>query len=121
VESSAPGVVHLAACQDDEFAWESSGQGDFTAAAVPELVAAQRRGDTNEQFLATVRGLVTTRGRQHPMLMPLASGMAGRPLLAPLSPTAGDRLATDGSADLDRELLQHLEAAAARLRQRVGR
>ena len=33
LRSSAPGVIHLAACRDNEFAWESSGQGDFTAAA----------------------------------------------------------------------------------------
>ena len=123
VEPSAAGVIHLAACQDDEFAWESAGQGDFTAAAVPALAAAVSRGDTNEQFLAHVRGLVTARGRQHPLMMPTAAGMAGGRLLAPLSDSvAGDRLVPGGSGplDSDRELLRHLEAALGVLRRRIG-
>ena len=39
---SLPGIVHFAACQDHEFAWESNGQGDFTAAAVPAVQNAVR-------------------------------------------------------------------------------
>lgn len=121
-ETSAPGVIHLAACRDDEFAWESNGQGDFTAAATAELAAAFRRGDTNEAFLDRVRQLVLVRNRQHPLLMPPAEGMSDRRLLMPLGESAGlDRVSpTAPAAESDRELLQHLEAAAGVLRRRLG-
>lgn len=81
--SSAPGVIHLAACRDNEFAWESGGQGDFTAAAVPLLAAAVKAGDTNETFIKRAARIVAKRKRQQPGMMPPATGMAGRPLLSP--------------------------------------
>ena len=85
-ETSAPGVVHLAACRDNEFAWESDGQGDFTAAALAVLADAVSRGETNEAFIAGVARTVARKGRQQPMMMPTAAGMSGRR-------AAADRLA----------------------------
>jgi hypothetical protein len=81
-ETSLPGVVHFAACLDNEYAWESAGQGDFTGAAATRLVAAVQRGETNEAFMQAVRRGVAARGRQHPQLMRLPAGLAGQPLLA---------------------------------------
>jgi hypothetical protein len=80
-EQSAARVAHLAACQDQEYAWESRGQGDFTVAGSGLLAAAVARGDTNEDFLAAVRTEVARRGRQHPMMMRPSADMARRPLL----------------------------------------
>ncbi len=80
-EESLPGVVHFAACQDNEFAWESAGQGDFTGAAAPLLVDAVRRGQPNEEFIQAVQRAVGRKGRQHPLLMRLPAGLAGQPLL----------------------------------------
>jgi hypothetical protein len=82
--TAAPGVIHLAACRDDEFAWESGGQGDFTAAATPRLAEAVRRGDTNERFIRQVSRIVAAKKRQHPLMLPPAAGMSARPLLAPI-------------------------------------
>lgn len=87
--SSAPGVIHLAACRDNEFAWESNGQGDFTAAAVPLLGDAVAKRETNEAFIKTVAKLVARRKRQQPGMMPPAAGMAGRALLTPRTKDAG--------------------------------
>jgi hypothetical protein len=116
---SAPGVVHLAACRDHEFAWESAGQGDFTGAALAVLAGAVARGDTNEAFIAGVARTVGQKGRQQPMMMPAAAGVAGRRLLASLGGGAGDRPVTGGGApSSDAELLRHLEAAVSLLRQR---
>ena len=80
---SLPGVVHFAACQDHEFAWESDGQGDFTAAAASALVAAVRNRLPNETFAADMAALVGARQRQHPQLMEPDAGMRNRVLLAP--------------------------------------
>jgi hypothetical protein len=81
-EKAVAGVIHFAACQDDEYAWESQGQGDFTAAAAPLLAAAVARGDSGETFLRAVRATVAGRGRQHPQLMPTVDGLERHPLLS---------------------------------------
>jgi uncharacterized caspase-like protein len=54
------GVIHLAACQDNEYAWRPVARA-FTAAAARLLAAAIARGDTNEDFLAAVREEVRRR------------------------------------------------------------
>jgi hypothetical protein len=120
IEMSAPGVIHLAACRDHEFAWESDGQGDFTAAALALLAEAAGRGDTNEAFIAEVGKVVARKGRQQPMMMAAAAGMSGRRLLAPLAAGIGPAGAgpTAPSRTRDSELLRHLEAAVELLRQR---
>jgi hypothetical protein len=83
-EVSLPGVVHYAACQDHEFAWESSGQGDFTASAAPALVAAVQKGAANETFAAEIAAAVGARNRQHPQLMALDVPMQNRLVLSGL-------------------------------------
>lgn len=131
--SSAPGVIHLAACRDDEYAWESRGQGDFTAAATAFLADAVKRGDTNEAFIRQVAKIVAAKKRQHPLMMPPARGMTRRPILTILRPEPVEgRLETavgagparpapsaPGVANIDAQLLAHLEAAVALLRARV--
>ena len=81
-EESLPGVVHFAACLDNEYAWETAGQGDFTRVATRLLAAAVAAGDTNEAFMAAVQRGVAASRRQHPQLMRLPDGLAGRPLLS---------------------------------------
>ncbi len=89
---SLPGVVHFAACQDHELAWESNGQGDFTSAAARVLAAAVHDRVVNEKFAADVAGTLATRGRQHPQLMELDPPMRNRALLVALGSTsAGGR------------------------------
>ncbi len=106
-EESLSGVIHFAACQDNEYAWESAGQGDFTAAATPLLSAAVERGETNETFLESVRTAVVAKGRQHPMMMEAHGGMAGRRLLSPL---VADGHGGGSAATVNSQLLTHLEA-----------
>jgi hypothetical protein len=78
---SLPGIVHFAACQDHEFAWESDGQGDYTGAATAALVQAVKGGALNEAFASDVAKAVATKNRQHPQLMQLDPAMQGRALL----------------------------------------
>lgn len=68
-EVSWRGVIHLAACQDNEYAYESDGHGDFTSAASGMLVDAFRGGQSVLDFMSGVRTIVERRGRQHPRLM----------------------------------------------------
>lgn len=84
-EGSLPGVVHFAACQDNEYAWETQGQGDFTAIAAPLLAKALSLGQTNEMFLADVQAGVAQKNRQHPLMMKLPGNLANRPLLSGLT------------------------------------
>jgi hypothetical protein len=79
---SLPRVVHFAACQDHEYAWESNGQGDFTAAAMPVLAHAVRNATTNEKLAADLAASVGTKHRQHPQLMDLDSAMQNRAVLS---------------------------------------
>jgi len=88
-EGSLPGVVHFAACQDHEYAWESNGQGDFTGVAARALATAVRNGVLNERFAADIAAAVGGKGRQHPQLMQLDSPLSNRLLLGGLGVTAG--------------------------------
>lgn len=82
-EESWPGVVHFAACLDNEYAYESEGQGHFTRIAVPRLAGAVAAGVTNEGFAGAVAAEVIALGRpQTPRLMRLPGDLAERPLLA---------------------------------------
>jgi hypothetical protein len=122
--SSAPGVIHFAACRDDEYAWESRGQGDFTAAATAFLADAITRADTNETFIKQVAKIVAAKKRQHPLMLPPAAGMAGRSILssrAVARPPATAAAPGSPIATIDRQLLEHLEAAVLLLKERVGR
>ena len=87
---SLPGIVHFAACQDHEFAWESNGQGDYTGAAAPALVSAVHGKVTNEKFAADMAAKVAARGRQHPQLMQLDPSLRNCELVrAPGAAVAG--------------------------------
>jgi hypothetical protein len=81
-EMSLPRVVHFAACLDHEYAWESNGQGDFTAAAAAALGQAVKAGLANEQFAAQIAAQVSAKNRQHPQIMELDQAMRNRALLA---------------------------------------
>lgn len=121
-EISLPGVIHFAACQDHEYAWESGGHGDFTAAATPLLGEAAQAGRTNEAFLDAVRASVVAKGRQHPMMMLPPANLRGRRLLAPFATRADsdDAGAQPAAAGSDADLLAHVEAIAAILRGRAA-
>lgn len=122
-ETSLPGVVHFAACQDDEFAWESAGQGDFTAAAVPRLRDATLGGQSNQAFLTAVSTTVASRGRQHPLLMPTDGRLSQGALLAPLAPTTAGNAGPNDQAGAalsdDAALAAQLEGMARLLRRRA--
>jgi uncharacterized caspase-like protein len=79
---SLPGIVHFAACQDHEFAWESNGQGDFTGVATRALASAVQSRVVNEKFAAELAAAVGTKGRQHPQLMELDPALQSRAVLA---------------------------------------
>jgi hypothetical protein len=79
--AAPPGVVHFAACRDDEFAWESDGSGDFTRIATPMLAAAVKGGKDNRAFMAEVVRQFGRTPRQHPRLLKPASGLSTRRLL----------------------------------------
>jgi len=78
---SLPRVIHYAACQDHELAWESDGQGDFTGVAVPALAAAVHSRLTNEQFATQIAAAVGGKQRQHAQLMEPDQQMRNRPVL----------------------------------------
>ncbi|NOT87335.1 MAG: hypothetical protein HOP03_04045 [Lysobacter sp.] len=73
-----PGVVHFAACRDDEYAWESNGQGDFTRHASALLATAARDGSSNRAFMDAIVAKFGTRPRQHPLLLKPATGLSER-------------------------------------------
>jgi hypothetical protein len=78
--SPGAGIAHFAACRDDEYAWESGGEGDFTRAAMLVFADAVREGWTNKRFIAEViRGLGEL--RQHPRLWNPTRGLDARKLL----------------------------------------
>ncbi len=61
--------VHFGACQDDQSAWESNGQGDFTRAAAPLLAQAVAGGWTHAQLQARLEAAFAGNQRQKPNLV----------------------------------------------------
>ena len=126
-EESLPGIIHFAACLDNQFAYESSGQGHFTRVASEALAAAVAAETTNEEFGNSIAARVIALGRpQTPRLMRLPAELAGRPVLAaPAGSAATQPAASTGLASGDRALeqwcLQFLESGVAHLRERLGR
>jgi hypothetical protein len=127
IDESLPGVVHFAACLDNEYSWEFQGHGDYTTAATKLLAEAVARGDTNEAFAEATRQALAARGRQHPQLMRLPDTMSGRRLLSPFGDSAGRAFTalealtapspTDGrSHSATGDAIAHLEAAVRLLR-----
>lgn len=138
-EESLPGVIHFAACLDNQYAYESSGQGHFTRVATAALAAAVARRMTNEAFGNDLAAQVIAIGRpQTPRLMRLPADLSERILLAGGAAGAGGSAggATGGTARppmpagsagawddraMDEWCLQFFEAGAAHWRQRLGR
>lgn len=79
--SPGRGVAHFAACRDSEYAWESSGEGDFTRAAMAVFETAVREGWSNQTFIDAVIGELGTPARQHPRLWNPEPGLGKRTLL----------------------------------------
>ena len=131
-EESLPGVIHFAACLDNQFAYESGGQGHFTRIAAAALAAAVKVGQTNEQFGNDVAAQVIGLGRpQTPRLMRLPAGLDRLGLLADrggVGSLTGIGLAgkepSSGAPLDDRAMaewcLRFFEAGAAHWRQRLG-
>jgi hypothetical protein len=119
-EESLPGIIHFAACLDNQFAYESDGQGHFTGIATTDLAAAVANGTTNEAFGNAVAGRVLALGRpQTPRLMRLPAELSGRPLL---KPSVSRPLTPAGAAPgMEEWWLQFFETGAAYWRQRLGR
>lgn len=85
VERAAPpGVVQFAACRDDQFAYETGAQGDFTRHASGLLAQAVRGHWSNRAFIDAVVQRFGAGARQNPLLLPPAPGLEAHPLLAPL-------------------------------------
>ncbi len=74
--------VFFAACQPDQVAWESNGQGDFTRLAVP-LLRQAILGSTNADYFERITRAFGANPRQLPVLRPRP--LASRRLLAPVA------------------------------------
>lgn len=130
---SLPGIVHFAACLDNQYAYESGGQGHFTRAATALLATAVNAKQTNEVFARDIEGQVTALGRpQTPRLMPLPSGQRDRAVFAATAREAGgavdDLVSPIGAPPSgldDRALaewwLEFFDSSATSLRRRLGR
>lgn len=103
--------LHLAACRDEEFAYETDGAGDFSRAAVPLLAQAQQHGWTGAELLREVRKAFAVGARQTPQLM--AAVDAAQPLLP-----AQQQAVASGNAAAD--LVVALEAALGAARRLAG-
>lgn len=75
--------VFFGACQPDEVAWESNGQGDFTRHAVA-LLRDALTGSSNQEFYELVLEAFGQSRRQTPVLLP--PGLTSRRLLASSTP-----------------------------------
>lgn len=103
--------VTFSACRDDQLAWESGGQGDFTRLATGRL-AGGIAGLSNQAFLDRVLADFGPARRQDPELDGTAAARA-RPLLAPVvDGHPAERTAGPGSTTTS----QRLAATAALLR-----
>jgi hypothetical protein len=136
-EESLPGLIHFAACLDNQYAYESAGHGHFTRIATAALASAVASGQTNEAFGSDVAARVIGLGRpQTPRLLRLPAGLDGLTLLAsrggapPATATQafalpGVAAPFAGAASTDRAMaewcLQFFEAGAAYWRERAGR
>jgi hypothetical protein len=129
-EESLPGVIHFAACLDNQYAYESDGQGHFTRVATAGLAAAVSRGVTNEDYGSDIATKVIAIGKpQTPRLMRLPAELSGKRLLgiesgeAMVGQPPPSSLALPVSADTrawDQWCLKFFEAGAAHWRQRLG-
>jgi hypothetical protein len=126
-EESLPGIIHFAACLDNQYAYESDGQGHFTRIATADLKDAIRRGVTNEDFSIALAGKVGALGRpQTPRLMRLPAPLSDRVvLMVAANPTAASTplpaMSPGANREWDAWCLEFFEAGAAHWRARLGR
>lgn len=117
-ESLGP-EVHFAGCLDDQFSYESAGQGDFTRIALRVLAECRGRQQTYASVFDLIRSRFGTGARQSPSLR-------ARPLMArlPLFGSAGSTSnsasrPSDGGAERDASvvagILVRIEERLARL------
>lgn len=78
--------IHFAACQDNEYAYEQNGQGDFTRWAAGYIKEAVANGMNHHRFLEAVLTRFGPNPRQHPQLL-IAQERSEQRLLAPLTGT----------------------------------
>ena len=88
--------VFFAACQPDQVAWESNGQGDFTRVAVPLLRQAMLTS-TNEDYFEKVTRAFGANPKQTPVLRP--RHLMSRALLAALTADKGASPSTHALPD----------------------
>ncbi|MBI1298800.1 peptidase C14 [bacterium] len=79
--------VVFSACQSQEVAWESGGQGEFTLRATDLLRKGQMNSGSNAQFIEAVVQAFGSTPRQHPNL-DCAPGLRSQPLLEALAETS---------------------------------
>lgn len=73
--------IHVAACLDDQFAYESAGQGHFTRAAAPLLAQVVTDGWSGTRYVQEIAGALAAHRRdQTPRLMATTDGRAQRAL-----------------------------------------
>lgn len=112
--------LHLAACQDHEYAFETNGSGDFSRAAVPLLERAAREGWRGHQLLAEIMRSFPASARQTPNLM--SSTVAGRQIL-PAPPAAGaahaDRVGSSLNVGCSKPDHQSMKAALSAIEEGV--
>ena len=104
--------VFFGACQPDEVAWESNGQGDFTRRAVP-LLREALTGSSNQEFFEKVLAAFGEDRRQTPVLLP--PGLTSRPLLAASTPQRAaevDVVASSPQSRRDRAVASILRGVA---------
>lgn len=63
-----PGVVHFAACEDREVAYEEDGQGNFSRHALTVIGAVLARRGSNADFHGAIVKAFGNDGRQHPVM-----------------------------------------------------
>lgn len=73
--AAQPGVVSIAACRDNEVAWEEKGQGNFSRHSMAVFDKVLRDGGSNSDFLAAVVKQFGSDRRQRPLLLKPADGL----------------------------------------------
>ncbi|MEP7012485.1 MAG: caspase family protein [Acidobacteriota bacterium] len=76
-----PGVVSIAACRDNEVAFEEDGQGNFSRHALVVIGKVLAGRGTNQDFLEAVRSDFGEDLRQHPLMPKPAGGLESVPFL----------------------------------------
>ncbi len=76
-----PGVVHFAACRDEEVAYEEQGQGNFSRHALDVFCEVLGKKGSNRKFHQAIVRAFGSDVRQHPVFDKVASDLDDAPLL----------------------------------------